>query len=101
MNAPITRWDFATAATPNASYRVAVEQTVAPAQAAPAPTVSIARRAADAIAYVIAFPRRRMAMAELASLTDRELADIGLSRSELRQVFKREFLAQRASFRSL
>ena len=90
MNAPLARWEIAAAATPNASYRVATETAPAPARPAAA-AAPMSRRLADALAWVAAFPRRRSAMAELSGLTDRELADIGLTRSELRQVFRRGF----------
>jgi uncharacterized protein YjiS (DUF1127 family) len=84
MSAPITRRDFAAAETANVSYSAAPAARTSSAS-------SFLRRAADAVAYVVSFPRRRIEMAELASLTDRELADIGLTRSELRQVFRPGF----------
>ena len=40
--------------------------------------------------------RRRVVMAELAMLTDRELADIGLSRYDLQRVFDPRFVAEYA-----
>ncbi|MGH7069632.1 MAG: DUF1127 domain-containing protein [Acetobacteraceae bacterium] len=39
--------------------------------------------------------RRRRVMAELSRLTDRELADIGLSRSEIGLIYSAEFAARR------
>lgn len=39
--------------------------------------------------------RRRRVMAELSRLTDRELADIGLSRSEIGQIYSEQFSARR------
>ncbi len=42
-------------------------------------------------------PRRRAVLNELRSLTDHELADIGLARADLHRVFDPEFVA---SFRS-
>lgn len=39
--------------------------------------------------------RRRRVMAELSRLTDRELADIGLSRSEIGLIYSEEFAARR------
>lgn len=40
-------------------------------------------------------PHRRAVMDELASLSDHELADIGLTRAELPRVFDEEFAAER------
>ncbi|MDT7950880.1 MAG: DUF1127 domain-containing protein [Acetobacteraceae bacterium] len=44
---------------------------------------------ANAIRYLASIPARRAVMGELARLSDRELADIGLSRSEIATVFSR------------
>ena len=43
--------------------------------------------ARNALAWLKAWPARRAAMRELASLSDRELADIGLTRQGIQQVF--------------
>lgn len=48
---------------------------------------SFARRISAAIRYVLELPRRRAVIDELSRLTDRELADIGLTRAGLKQVF--------------
>jgi uncharacterized protein YjiS (DUF1127 family) len=48
----------------------------------------LGRRIADALAYLVALPRRRAVLDELGSLSDRELADIGIARSELKRVFE-------------
>jgi uncharacterized protein YjiS (DUF1127 family) len=40
-------------------------------------------------------PHRRTVMDELASLSDHELADIGLTRAELPRVFDEDFVAER------
>ena len=44
---------------------------------------------------VAAFVERQRVMSELGALTDRELADIGLSRAELPRVFEPTFGRQR------
>jgi uncharacterized protein YjiS (DUF1127 family) len=44
-------------------------------------------------------PRRRAVLAELSELSEHELADIGLNRSELSRVFDPEFAVQRARSR--
>ena len=49
------------------------------------------RFAAQAVAALRALPRRRAVLNELATLTDRELADIGLNRAELHRVFDPQF----------
>ncbi|HYZ62290.1 MAG TPA: DUF1127 domain-containing protein [Acetobacteraceae bacterium] len=49
--------------------------------------VAMTRRVVAAVRYVADLPRRRAVIDELSRLTDRELADIGLSRSELKHIF--------------
>ncbi len=56
---------------------------------------------AAAVKWLIELPRRRALLDELGSLTDHELADIGLSRAELGQVFDRDFSGARNSERDL
>jgi uncharacterized protein YjiS (DUF1127 family) len=51
--------------------------------------------------WVIEIPRRRAVLDELGSLSDHELSDIGLSRSELSQVFDRHFMVERNVERDL
>lgn len=54
---------------------------------------------ASAVRWVADLPRRRAVLAELNELSDHELADIGLNRSELNRVFDPAFAAQRARSR--
>jgi uncharacterized protein YjiS (DUF1127 family) len=61
------------------------------ADAMGSPSRGLARRIADAIAHLVALPRRRAVLDELSTLTDRELADIGVSRSDLKRVFDPAF----------
>jgi uncharacterized protein YjiS (DUF1127 family) len=42
-----------------------------------------------AIRFIVSIPQRQAVKTELSRLSDRELADIGLSRSEIAQVFSR------------
>lgn len=42
-----------------------------------------------AIRFLVSIPQRQAVKSELSRLTDRELADIGLSRSEIAHVFSR------------
>ena len=46
--------------------------------------------------WIVSFPRRQAVMAELAELSDHELSDIGLVRSDLGRVFDANFAASRA-----
>src|SRR5689334_10523766 len=48
---------------------------------------------AAVMARVAAWRRRREVMAEMAMMSDRELADIGLTRSDLPRVFDPDFAA--------
>lgn len=52
-------------------------------------------RLGKVFAYLAEMPRRRAAMAELTALSEHELADIGLTRSELSMVFDPDFAAAR------
>jgi len=45
--------------------------------------------------WLVEMPKRQAVMDELASLSDHELADIGLTRSDLPRVFDEEFAAER------
>ena len=47
-------------------------------------------------AGIAALPQRRAVISELNTLTDRELADIGLHRSDLKRVFDPRFQSGRA-----
>ncbi|MBC7801826.1 MAG: DUF1127 domain-containing protein [Gemmatimonadaceae bacterium] len=48
------------------------------------------------ISSLLAMPRRRAVIDELGSLSDRELADIGLNRAELSRVFDPRFIQARS-----
>ena len=57
-------------------------------------------RLSAAVAWIADLPRRRSVIAELNELSDHELADIGLNRSELNRVFDPEFAATRSRTRA-
>jgi uncharacterized protein YjiS (DUF1127 family) len=50
----------------------------------------------SAVAVFVAWRRRQAVLQEMAMMTDRELADIGLSRSDLGRVFDPAFATDRA-----
>ncbi len=54
-----------------------------------APPSALLRAAQNALTWLKEWPSRRAAMTELSGLTDRELADIGLTRQQIPQVFSR------------
>ena len=70
------------------------------------PTVAAARTGSptsllrQAVEAVIGWPQRRAVRAELAALSDRELADVGLSRGDLPHVFDAGFARARVMGRS-
>ncbi len=54
----------------------------------------VGRAVTSALRSVIELPRRRAVQNELRMLTDRELADIGLSRGDVAHIYDRDFSAQ-------
>ena len=100
MNAPLAKEQIALLMSDSLTYRSAVVQgtdgTVA--DAPPSILHKTFRAVADVVASVRAMSQRRAVLNELSTLNDRELADIGLSRSELGNVFDPKFAAARRSF---
>jgi uncharacterized protein YjiS (DUF1127 family) len=60
---------------------------------------SLLARVGAALRWMVAYPKRRAVMEELSSLSDHELADIGLTRAELPLVFDPAFVAGRSGRR--
>lgn len=58
-------------------------------------------RLSSVLSWIAEFPRRQAVLAELNDLSDHELADIGLNRSELNRVFDPEFAAARVRNRGV
>ena len=97
MNAPLAKEQIALLMSDSLTYRSPVVQgtdgTVADAR--PSFLSLVAQRVSRAFASLAALPRRRAVIDELNMLSDRELADIGLSRADLSRVFDAGFVSAR------
>lgn len=96
MNAPLAKEQIALLMSDSLTYRSTVVEgtdgTIATANPA---RRSLFQRIGDLVSALLAMPRRRAVLDELSSLSDRELADIGLSRAELSHVFDPRFAETR------
>ncbi len=99
MNAPLNKEQIALLMSDSLTYRSAVVEgtdgTVADAQ--PSVLQKAFRTISNAIASLRTVSQRRAVLNELATLSDRELSDIGLSRSEVGRVFDPKFAEARRS----
>ena len=84
MSAPLAKDQIALLMSDSVTYRVSPVQ-----RAGRVRRTSLFSVIADAVRSIVEFPRRQAVLNELSRLSDRELADIGLHRAELRQVFAR------------
>ncbi len=101
MNAPLAKEQIALLMSDSLTYRSPVVEgtdgTITDARPAPrslAPR-SLAQRIGSFVSGLLAVSRRRAVLDELSSLSDRELADIGLNRGELSRVFDPQFVKTR------
>ena len=94
MNAPLAKEQIALLMSDSLTYRAPVVEGTDGTVADRSP--SFLDRIRAFVAGIAAIPHRRAVIDELSMLTDRELADIGLSRSELGRVFDSRFQARRA-----
>lgn len=90
MNAPLAKEQIALLMSDSLTYRPPVVEGMEGTVAAPRPSflAHVMDAVRGAIAALAALPRRRAVLVELSNLTDRELADIGLTRGELARVFE-------------
>lgn len=89
MNAPLTKEQIALLMSGSVTHRMPGVEAARPA------TPGLFARIKLAIAQLRELPHRRAVLDELSTLTDRELADIGLNRAELGQVFDPRFAQAR------
>ncbi len=99
MNAPLAKEQMALlmsdSLTLRDTYAPGTDRTVA--EQRPSGVHRVATLCRNAMVALIEMPRRRAVLDELAVLSDRELADIGLSRAELGRVFDPAFAKSRRS----
>ncbi len=87
MNAPLSADQMALLMSNSLSFTGSVVEAARP--------FSMGARLRRFGAYLRSLPQRRAVMNELASLSDRELADIGLHRAEMGRVFDPKFVEAR------
>ena len=92
MNAPLAKDQLALLMSDSLTYRGAAVET---SDARPSAWQAAKLALSGFAARLRDMPRRRAVLNELNGLTDRELADIGLQRSELNRVFDPRFVAAR------
>jgi uncharacterized protein YjiS (DUF1127 family) len=99
MSAPLAKTDFVFRLSATQSYIGPDYDPPAAPIVRPAPR-GLGRAIADGMAFLAskfgAWANRQTTMAEMGSMSDRELADIGLNRGDLPRVFDADFVADHA-----
>ena len=94
MSAPLAKEQISLLMSDSLTYRMPAVEGTDGTVAEPRPT--FLDRMRGVLAHIAALPRRRAVIDELSMLSDRELADIGLSRADVGRVFDRRFSSSRA-----
>lgn len=94
MNAPLAKEQIALLMSDSLTYRTPVVEGTDGTISDAAPR-GLMQGLGSVVTALLAPMRRRSVLNELSSLTDRELADIGLNRSELDRVFDQRFAESR------
>ena len=96
MNAPLAKEQIALLMSDSLTYRSPVVEGTDGTNANTRPaSPGLFQRVGSFVSGLLAMPRRRAVLDELSSLSDRELADIGLNRAELSHVFDPHFAQSR------
>ena len=97
MNAPLAKEQIALLMSDSLTYRMPAVEGTDGTVAEPTPSLlaRLGARIVSAFDTLAALPRRRAVLDELRTLSDRELADIGLNRADLPRVFDARFAATR------
>lgn len=91
MTAPIAKSNLAFELPRQTYINVRLEEPNLYAAPVEAPRPGFWARLADAVTVFVARHREAAQAAELRAMTDRELADIGISRGDIDRVFSREY----------
>ena len=99
MSAPLAKTDFVFKLSSSQTY-IGSDYDPTPLTAARPSPRGLGRSLADGLAFLVskvtAWASKQVTLAEMDSMSDRELADIGLNRADVPRVFENEFVADHA-----